>query len=318
MGLRFLEDFLKLAETGNFSRAAEERNVTQPAFSRRIKSLENYVGVPLIDRRTYPTSLTPAGVAFRDAALDMVRSLHEARRRAREAAAVDLTLVRVAALHSIAIHYYPLHYRVLQQHVGPFTVHMTCDSMHNCVQSFVEGTSQYLAVFSNPAVPIFVSASNHPFLVVEQDRLIPVCAPATDGSPRYTLPGKPSAPRPYLCYGPSAYLGKLLDELLGRETHQASLSVVYQDDVAEALKSMAVAGYGIAWLPRRTMMNELAARRLVQCGDERWVLPLDVRVYHKQGFSDVVRTALTSVAAARAAEDATAATTRSPAPATTR
>ncbi|MEI8632051.1 LysR family transcriptional regulator [Vibrio sp. PP-XX7] len=38
---KWLQDFLTLAELKNFSHAAEARNVTQPAFSRRIKSLEN-------------------------------------------------------------------------------------------------------------------------------------------------------------------------------------------------------------------------------------------------------------------------------------
>ena len=63
MELKWLEDFLSLARTGSFSRSAEERHVTQPAFSRRIKSLEIWVGVPLVDRSSYPTHLTPAGQA---------------------------------------------------------------------------------------------------------------------------------------------------------------------------------------------------------------------------------------------------------------
>ncbi|HEY5789464.1 MAG TPA: LysR family transcriptional regulator, partial [Gammaproteobacteria bacterium] len=41
MEFKLLEDFVCLARTGNFSRAAEERNVTQPAFSRRIRQLES-------------------------------------------------------------------------------------------------------------------------------------------------------------------------------------------------------------------------------------------------------------------------------------
>jgi len=37
-----------LAERRNFSRAAEARHVTQPAFSRRIRALEDWVGTPLV------------------------------------------------------------------------------------------------------------------------------------------------------------------------------------------------------------------------------------------------------------------------------
>ena len=40
METKWLEDFVSLAETRSFSRSAQLRHVTQPAFSRRIQSLE--------------------------------------------------------------------------------------------------------------------------------------------------------------------------------------------------------------------------------------------------------------------------------------
>ncbi|MDI6837448.1 MAG: LysR family transcriptional regulator, partial [Rhizobiaceae bacterium] len=58
MESRWLEDFLSLVDTRNFSRSAEARYTTQPAFSRRIKSLEDWVGAKLFDRTTQPISLT--------------------------------------------------------------------------------------------------------------------------------------------------------------------------------------------------------------------------------------------------------------------
>ena len=64
MEVSWLEDFLTLSVTRNFTRAAELRNVTQPAFSRRIRNLEYWVGAVLIDRSLFPISLTPAGEAF--------------------------------------------------------------------------------------------------------------------------------------------------------------------------------------------------------------------------------------------------------------
>ena len=39
MNLSWLDDFLAVAAGGNFSRAADERHITQPAFGRRIKGL---------------------------------------------------------------------------------------------------------------------------------------------------------------------------------------------------------------------------------------------------------------------------------------
>lgn len=64
LDLEWLEDFLALAETANFSRAAEARSTAQPAFSRHIKALEDWVGVALVDRRAHPAALTEAGKRF--------------------------------------------------------------------------------------------------------------------------------------------------------------------------------------------------------------------------------------------------------------
>lgn len=44
MDIKWIEDFLVLAEQGSFTKAAETRFVTQPAFSRRIRSLETWLG----------------------------------------------------------------------------------------------------------------------------------------------------------------------------------------------------------------------------------------------------------------------------------
>ena len=61
MDTKWLEDFVSLAETRSFSRSAQSRHVTQPAFSRRIQALEAWAGADLVDRSIYPTRLTAAG-----------------------------------------------------------------------------------------------------------------------------------------------------------------------------------------------------------------------------------------------------------------
>ena len=58
METKWLEDFVSLAETRSFSRSAQLRHVTQPAFSRRIQALEAWAGTDLVDRSSYPTRLT--------------------------------------------------------------------------------------------------------------------------------------------------------------------------------------------------------------------------------------------------------------------
>ncbi len=53
---KWLYDFLTLEKCRNFSQAAIIRNVSQPAFSRRIRALEHAVGVELFNRQVSPYS----------------------------------------------------------------------------------------------------------------------------------------------------------------------------------------------------------------------------------------------------------------------
>ncbi len=94
---KWLEDFLCVARTGSFSRAATERHITQSAFSRRIKALEQWVGSALIDRSTYPTRLTPGGERFCEVVEQVLSSLQEVRRELRAAAALRGDKLRVSA-----------------------------------------------------------------------------------------------------------------------------------------------------------------------------------------------------------------------------
>lgn len=52
---------LKVVETGSFTEAARELYLTQPAVTRHVKTLENELGVTLIDRSTSPAVPTEAG-----------------------------------------------------------------------------------------------------------------------------------------------------------------------------------------------------------------------------------------------------------------
>ena len=61
MDLNWLQDFVCLARTLNFTRAAEERNITQSALSHQVKGLEEQAGVELFVRRSKPLKLSAAG-----------------------------------------------------------------------------------------------------------------------------------------------------------------------------------------------------------------------------------------------------------------
>jgi len=95
MELRQIRSFLSIAETLHFGRTAELIHLSQPALSLQIRALEEEVGVRLLERNRRKTTLTAAGLAFRDDAAAAVSQLDQAIRRARLAAHGKLGLLRV-------------------------------------------------------------------------------------------------------------------------------------------------------------------------------------------------------------------------------
>ena len=61
MHIQGLEDFITLALTRSFSRAAGLRNVTHPAFGQRIRALEAWAGTPLVERGGSHGAARPRG-----------------------------------------------------------------------------------------------------------------------------------------------------------------------------------------------------------------------------------------------------------------
>jgi DNA-binding transcriptional LysR family regulator len=95
MELRQLRSFLSIAETLHFGRTAELIHLSQPALSHQIRSLEEEVGVRLFERNRRKTTLTAAGLAFRDDVAATLSQLEQAIRRARLAASGKLGLLRI-------------------------------------------------------------------------------------------------------------------------------------------------------------------------------------------------------------------------------
>lgn len=79
MDIEHCKEFLLLAARLNFTEAAAELNMTQPALSKHVLSLEKELGAPLIDRSTRNLQLTEAGRIFSENASAIIAHYEEAK-----------------------------------------------------------------------------------------------------------------------------------------------------------------------------------------------------------------------------------------------
>jgi LysR family transcriptional regulator, hypochlorite-specific transcription factor HypT len=279
MEFKWLEDFLAVAASGNFSRSAESRNVTQPAFSRRLKALEMWVGAPLLDRSSYPITLTPAGARFLPVAERVVRDLHTGRNEVRLASSSSETALKFAMPHSLAVGFFPKWWQVINTASEGMTAKVIADNFHDCVEMLLHGACHALLCYRNDAVPNPLANSGCPGLAIDTDRLVAVSIPDARGQPVHHLHANATSRIPFLNYAPDAFLGKVTASLLSETTPRLNLDLRYESAFAEAVRAHTLAGGGVAWLPRSLIAADLMEHRLVPAGANLPEAELEICLY---------------------------------------
>jgi LysR family transcriptional regulator, hypochlorite-specific transcription factor HypT len=279
MELKWIDDFLKLAETGSFSRAADARYVTQPAFSRRIKALEAWLGVELVDRSTFPTRLTRAGEQFKLQAMELQKSILEARAIARGLQNPTDDTLHFAATHTMSLTFFPHWLAEMASKHGKIKSKLTAGNVHDAITMLAEGHCDLLLSYHHDSLPIELEASRYEKLLLGSETLAPYAKADGNGKPMHSFPGHERKPVPYLAYTPGAYLGRMVSLSLQHSPNRCYLDCVYETDMAEALKVMVLEGQGVAWLPASSVVRELQAGRIVPCGDASWQIAMETHLY---------------------------------------
>lgn len=279
MELKWLEDFVSLANTHSFSKSAEQRNVTQPAFSRRIQALENWLGTALVDRSTYPTSLTEAGRSFRDTAEQALILIQDARDEFREREGRARATLSFSALHGISLTFFPRWLKEVQSLLGPISTRIDPGDFHDCVRALVDGDYDFLLTYSNESVPVLLDPQIYPSIKLAEETILPVSA--TDRRRRALFRHDPSKPKPipWLTYSTYSYIGRVEDYVLSRQKPRIPLNPICQNPMGESLKAMVLEGHGVAWLTESSIGDELADKKLVPFGPRSLRMAFDIRMY---------------------------------------
>ncbi len=278
MESRWLEDFLSLVDTRSFSRSAQARYTTQPAFSRRIKSLEEWVGAQLFNRATQPITLTLSGERFRPVAEDVLRRLYQGREEARRIGDTSSATIRFAATHSLSLNFFPGWLRSLELRSHSFNTRLDTSQFNDSIHLLQRGECQFLISYTHPIVAMHLPAEHFTSKLVLKDKLVPVTLPDTDGNPVDRLPGSESDPVHYLAYSETAAVGRVVEHLIVNSEQPLHLKRVFVTHMAAVLKAMSTEGRGTAWLPESHLTREFSEGTLVPAGGPEWEIPIDVRV----------------------------------------
>lgn len=277
MDLRWFEDVLVLLEEQNMTRAAERRNITQPAFSRRIRSFEEWMGTPLLQRKANRVVLSPSLLANEDEIRSMILRVQELRNRI-STFKPERSVITIATQHSLITSAFPDIAAISRENMPSLGFRLRAGNRGECVSVFLRGDASILLCYEDE------SAKPMPFDNSIQhdewgtDRLIPLVG----GGLRYKCASDGSVAdfTPAIVYPEQSYFGELLaGKQMQFSTPSKASNPVYQTAFSAGIKEMALNGLGIAWLPVSMVHRELESGQLLDLSTSYGSLALRVSIY---------------------------------------
>lgn len=281
MEIRWLEDFMALARTRHFSRAAELQHVSQPTFSRRIRLLEEAMGATLVNRQTLPLSLTPAGEAFVELCERVTRDVRETRDRINNMEAEASARISVGSTQGLFSHFYQgwareagLAERLqLNLKATSWVGEQFLDALDN-------GECDLVLCYWHEDLPWkeHLSADRYEWLTLAREFLVPVSVADENGQPRFALPGTPEQPVPLIAYHARGFLQSAIEGHLSRRKLSANLLPLNENTQSASIKALVKQGFGMGWLPQRMTEKSEHFGSLARAGDKRCDVPLEIRL----------------------------------------
>lgn len=281
--LKLFEDFIALARTGSFVRAAELRHVTHPAFGRRIRALETWAGAALVERSRIPVTLTPEGEVLLKTAGQVVEQLERVRRQINRGGGAARECVRIATGRSLAGTLVADWIARLRKGRSPVLgpgaeVEITTGHMADMSALLADGQADLLCCYEHPVLSTPLQLGSYHYMTLATDRLVPVSQAVARGKPRHTLGDGASVP--LISYGGGLAMARLLDDRLQSMPYPFVSAI--RCDSLDAARGVALQGLGVAWLPWSMVVGDCRRGVLVALGEPADQIAFEVRLYRSR------------------------------------
>lgn len=254
----------------SFSQAAIDNGITQGAASQAVQHLEDYLSVQLIDRSKRPFVLTSEGEKFYDGVANLLRQFDSLVDSVQVSDHVVTGQVNIGAIYSIGLSYLPAIEERFRAKFPASSCSVKMAHPHEVYRMVEQGAVDF-GVVSYPESSRTVQSvhwRDEPMVLV--------------GSPRHRLAGLGVVQAAQLsgvglvAFAPNLPIRMAIDRHL--RSLDVSMRVVVELDNVDSVKHAAIVNSGVAFLPRPTVLNELAsgALRVIDCPDLSLTRPLGV------------------------------------------
>jgi LysR family hydrogen peroxide-inducible transcriptional activator len=276
MELHQLRYFVAVAQTGNFSRAAERCHVSQPSLSQQILKLERRLGQPLLNRLGRRAVLTDAGRVLLDRALAILAAVDEAERRIVDGDGLQGGWLTLGAIPTIAPYLLPRALEDFAQRYPNIELIIQEDVTRNLVAAIVEGELDLALV----ALPIA-----HEHLQVEPVLTEPLFAALPRGHPltrRRSLAIQDLNEEPFILLNDMHCLGEQVLSLC--RAHDCQPKIACLSAQIATIQALIALGHGVSLLPdlarRADHSNRVVYRSLAKEQPRRTI----AAIWHRQHY----------------------------------
>ncbi len=273
MRIDWLDDLIALIDAGSVSDAARFRNVTQPAFSRRIKALEDLLGFEILDRSSKPSRPSAVLLSYesglRKSSYDIKQVILLMRQQSRTGA----RKVVIASQHAITAALGPEIVKAISDS-GRTHIRLRSANLDECQALILSGEADFSLTYRLPGdAPPFDNGLIEESLVSDEV-LIPVFARE---QVRNLLWRFHNGELPVVGYPSDVFLGMAFgNHILPTLESRCAITVVAETALTLAALQMSRAGAGVAWVPAALAAHDIAANTLIDLRDELGMLPMQL------------------------------------------
>lgn len=270
MNVILIEDALALIEEGSMRAAAQRRNVTQPAFSRRIAALENWLGIKLIERHSNR-------IEIKDTLLnrqDEFRSLLTKMNSLKGDYSHPNYSVTIGTQHTLASSVFPEIYRKISAFEFINNVKLRTRNQDEIITQFLKYEIDLAITYHTKDTPMPPFNDSVLQKIWRRDSLVPVVG----GDLRFSLNERQELPTEthILCYPRESEFGKIL-VASGAYTQLASenprpLETAFAAGMIQLIKL----GTGLGWVPQSLARDDIQRGDLLVLSQNYGRIPLDV------------------------------------------
>ena len=273
MRLEWLEDILAVLDSGSFHVAAETRFVTPSAFTRRIKTIEEYLGCELFDRTRKP-------IILRDHALDAAPQMREAITTLKNLRMVlsmpdagNDDQIRLICQHTLTATIAPTLVRSLSKEYD-INSRIKSGTKNECLLDLIKRNVEFSLTYEALGENTSIEDEHCEKILLGNESFIPV-ANLSFNPKLETLLNENQVP--VVIYPSSEFLGYWQrNQIFSRIDPSIQFKTVAEIGLGPAVVEFVKQGIGVGWLPKSVVENEIKNGKLTNLDD--WLPAFTLRI----------------------------------------